>query len=86
MNSKAERQAVSFKPELFLNIIFMLSSYRAGMRISEVIQLSDGGYYLCPRCKVTLERDFQRYCDRCGQCLEWTGFRKAKVIYPGNKT
>ena len=86
MISRVERQAVSFKPELFLNIIFMLSSYRIGMRINEVMQLSDGGYYLCPRCRVTLERDFQTYCDRCGQRLDWANFRKATVIYPGDKT
>lgn len=25
----------------------------------------------CPRCAATLERDHMKYCDRCGQCLEW---------------
>ena len=40
-----------------------------------------GGYYshntlysfpICPRCDITMEREYQRYCDRCGQCLDWS--------------
>jgi predicted amidophosphoribosyltransferase len=26
---------------------------------------------VCPRCQLTIERDYQGFCDRCGQCLEW---------------
>ena len=32
------------------------------------------GYPVCPRCGVTLEREYQRYCDRCGQKLDWSNF------------
>ncbi len=28
-------------------------------------------YYVCPRCKLTLDREYMAYCDRCGQCLAW---------------
>lgn len=64
----------------------ILASYRIKMRVRELVRLSDGGYFLCPRCKITLDRDFQNYCDRCGQCLDWKAYRKAKIIFPGDKS
>lgn len=38
-------------------------------------------YSVCPGCNKTLERDYQAYCDRCGQRLSWKEFSKAEVIY-----
>jgi len=37
---------------------------------------------VCPRCGVTLEREYQAFCDRCGQCLGWENLRKAEMILP----
>ena len=37
-------------------------------------------YPLCPRCGVTLEREYQKYCDRCGQCLDWADLSKATIV------
>lgn len=37
---------------------------------------------VCPRCRVTLEREYQAFCDRCGQCLSWKNFSKATVSLP----
>ena len=37
---------------------------------------------VCPRCAITLEREYQHYCDRCGQCLDWNGFQEAAIILP----
>lgn len=28
-------------------------------------------YPVCPRCDQTFEREYQRFCDRCGQRLAW---------------
>ena len=42
--------------------------------------LGHGDYPVCPRCGITLEREYQAYCDRCGQCLNWKEFSKAVVI------
>lgn len=62
-----------------------LAAYRLGMRVREMMHLAGGGYYLCPRCRVTLDRDFQSYCDRCGQHLDWTDYRKAKTVFENIK-
>lgn len=39
---------------------------------------------VCPRCLDTFEREYQAFCDRCGQKLSWKGFDKAELIIPGN--
>ena len=75
-----------FLPALFWNLLLLLSSYRLLMPVAEVIVFSNGhAYYVCPRCGITLEREFVAYCDRCGQHLDWRGYKKAKVVYPGSR-
>lgn len=39
----------------------------------------DGLYAVCPRCRCSLERDYQSYCDRCGQALDWRSYDHALV-------
>ena len=41
------------------------------------------GYYVCPRCHVPMEFDFQNYCSHCGQALDWKRYYKAKVVKAG---
>ena len=40
------------------------------------------GFPVCPQCGRTIEREYQSYCDRCGQCLEWKSFSTATVLMP----
>lgn len=48
-------------------------TYRTPMLILDTaIYVSGDVYAKCPRCRVPLERDFQSYCDRCGQALDWS--------------
>lgn len=42
-------------------------------------------YPVCPQCGITLEREYQHYCDRCGQCLDWRCFSKAIIVLPNKK-
>lgn len=37
---------------------------------------------ICPACDVPMEREYQSYCDRCGQRLGWKNFEKAVVVLP----
>ena len=56
-----------------------LSSYRLQMPVTEVMVFPDGnGYYICPRCHITVEREFMAFCDRCGQHLEWKYYKKSQ--------
>ena len=54
--------------------------YRAPMTVTQLRRYGSAYYYVCPRCKITLDREFMAYCDRCGQCLNWKNYRKAVII------
>jgi len=63
--------------------------YRRSMAVKEILFFtsSEGGtgYYVCPRCGITLDREFMSYCDRCGQRLGWYGYENARIIFPDNQ-
>ena len=49
-----------------------LASYRFPMEVTEIFSYKGKyNYPICPRCKISLEREYQSYCDRCGQALSW---------------
>ena len=39
-------------------------------------------YPVCPQCQMTLEREYQAFCDRCGQRLNWRRYSEAEIILP----
>lgn len=59
-------------------------AYRRPMRVCRIqcYRRSYGwdGYPVCPQCGITMEREYQPYCDRCGQCLDWTSYKNAAII------
>lgn len=40
------------------------------------------GFPICPSCGASLEREFQAFCDRCGQMLDWRDYNNALLVYP----
>lgn len=54
------------------------NSYRIPMPVTEVRRFQGASGFIafpvCPHCGQTMEREFQSYCDRCGQCLDWERF------------
>jgi len=70
---------------IFLKVFFYLLAFRLPMQVTQVKVFPEcqgrPAYYVCPRCKSTMEREFMSYCDRCGQHLDWHGYRHAEVIY-----
>lgn len=68
----------------FLDILRYAMSFRTPMTVRELLVFrsffGETGYYRCPRCGITVEREFMAYCDRCGQRLDWHQYRKATVI------
>lgn len=40
---------------------------------------------ICPKCDCTFEREYQSFCDRCGQKLDWSGYERAVLVFPGAK-
>ena len=83
---KPTQDTTVLHPSLFWNLLMILFSYRLQMPVSEVMIFPNGSaYYVCPRCHITVEREFVSFCDRCGQHLGWKDYKKAKVVYPGNR-
>lgn len=60
-------------------------TYRMPMVVKDMVSFhhfpKDNVYYRCPRCRELLPREFVAYCDRCGQCLDWRGYRKVRRTY-----
>lgn len=58
----------------------MALRYRKPMPVRETVRYGSGGSFpVCPRCGSAIEREYQNYCDRCGQRLQWTGFCNARI-------
>ena len=55
-------------------------AFRRPLSITEMWVGRRERFYICPRCRVTLEREFMSYCDRCGQCLDWKQYRRASIV------
>ena len=48
------------------------AAFRRPMAIVAIKQFGNGETYpVCPRCRITMEREYQSFCDRCGQALYW---------------
>lgn len=61
-------------------------SYRIPLPVTKVILYSDDTTYpICPRCLISLEREYVSFCDRCGQKLSWDLLDHAEICYPGYK-
>lgn len=55
--------------------------YRQPMAVRELARYGSGGLFpVCPRCGSAMEREYQNYCDRCGQRLSWRELRRAQII------
>lgn len=56
-------------------------SFRLPMAVNEIhLHRNNMAFSVCPRCRITLDRDYQAYCDRCGQALDWKHFKLALVV------
>lgn len=56
------------------------TAYREPMAVREIFYFRNSGSFpVCPRCHISLEREYVNYCDRCGQRLDWKYFDAALV-------
>ncbi len=63
-------------------------SYRQSMAVTQMLVLrtpeGPSCYALCPRCGISLEREYMSFCDRCGQKLDWDSYDEASPVFPGH--
>ena len=80
-----QRLQIVLSPVMLEEFLLLFMDYRIKMPVTEVMLFPDGNsYYVCPRCHMTMEREFMNFCDRCGQRLDWKGYKKARIVYPGS--
>ena len=74
---------------VFLSSVLENISYRTPRMVKHLRVLpeicGETGFYVCPRCDISLDREFMSYCNNCGQKLDWRNYLKAKIIYPSEK-
>ena len=59
-------------------------TYQIPKEVAQIMKQHNGeSYPVCPRCKMTIEREYMSFCDRCGQKLGWTNLEDAVFVYPG---
>lgn len=64
-------------PRLIRDLLF-----RTPMQIEKIIQYKSGDSYpICPRCDCSLDREYMRFCDRCGQRLSWGHEKPIQIVY-----
>ena len=67
-----------------LCLFYLSPTYRIPKQVKQICSYKWGvDFPKCPRCGSTMEREYQRFCDRCGQRLSWRDFDDAEVIYVG---
>ncbi len=72
------------RPTRVLYEILLSPTYRWPMQVKTVCSYRRGAEFpQCPRCEITMEREYQLFCDRCGQRLNWSGFDDVEVRYIG---
>lgn len=56
--------------------------YRIPAVVSEVrVFQNHDAFPVCPNCRITLEREYQAFCDRCGQALDWSMLADALIVF-----
>lgn len=83
---RAVREQANMRTLANFSVFFqLLMTYRVPMMVKDMVSFyhfpEDVVYYRCPRCQELLPREFMTYCDRCGQCLDWREYRKARQTY-----
>ena len=69
---------------LLLGAVLILIGWRVPMLVTELKVFPEcrgqPAYYVCPRCGLSMEREFMSFCDCCGQWLDWRTYQNVKII------
>jgi len=58
------------------------NAYRSPMPVKEILLLPSGDSYpICPRCNLSMCREYVLFCDRCGQKLDWQMYDSAGIVF-----
>ena len=79
---EVEQEVVESVPITMMDIFLDAVSYRVEIPVTKMryFRSMGSGYPLCPRCEMTIEREYMHYCDRCGQKLGWDSWEDAEIV------
>lgn len=81
MKNKKHQQAKKGEPSRFSAV-----AYRLPLPVTKMVQFPNGDTNpICPRCDRSFEREYQLYCDCCGQHLGWRLYDFAAIEYAPRK-
>ena len=60
--------------------IELLIEKRAEVQAVRIYGYGNSAWAICPNCDNAVERDYQRYCEQCGQLLAWNKFSQGRVV------
>lgn len=64
--------------------LLLAHTFRIPKPVTKVRIFSDRNLYaVCPRCNISMEYEYQLYCNRCGQHLEWSKYDEAEEEFIG---
>lgn len=83
---KSKHEAPARKIKHTIRLFMETMTYRVPLAVTKIFVLPDNtSYPICPRCLISLDREYISFCDRCGQKLNWDLFENAKICHPDFK-
>ena len=67
-------------PKAPLIEIELLIEHRAEVQVVRIYGYGNTAWAICPNCDNAVERDYQMYCEQCGQLLAWNKFSQGRVV------
>lgn len=77
---RAEKTLKYLAENAEIHIEFVLEESAAEVTAVRYYGAETSGYPICPSCGFGVEREYQNYCEACGQRLLWNQFARGKVI------
>ena len=73
------------KPRRVIYELLFAPTYRWPMRVTKAAVYQGGheriiAFPRCPRCSTPMEREYQCFCECCGQRLDWRTFQNGKNL------
>ena len=82
---KSNLVSLARKHKWSIRLLTETVTYRVSLPVTKVVAYTNDTYPVCPRCAISLNREYMSFCDRCGQKLNWGLFDHAKVVHPNYK-
>ena len=82
IDADPQEDDLDFEDEEWMDLLS--PTYRLPKTVTAVrIYRDENIFSVCPRCDVCIEREYQGYCHRCGQYLDWSKLEEAEEIFIG---